>query len=84
MVTGWYDDTDGNRYYLHTVSDGALGHMYTGWHWIDGNCYYFNEKSDGNRGALKRNTVASDGFMVNEKGQWIVDGVIQTKAQNEK
>lgn len=53
MVTGWYDDADGNRYYLHTTSDGTLGAMYTGWHQVDGMDYYFNEESDGTRGALR-------------------------------
>lgn len=54
MMVGWYQDTDGNRYYLHPVSDGTMGHMYTGWHLIDSKNYYFNEESDGYRGALRK------------------------------
>ena len=41
MQTGWFTDTDGNRYYLHAVSDGTRGRMYTGWNLIDGVWYYF-------------------------------------------
>ncbi len=77
MVTGWYIDTDGNRYYLHAEPDGTLGRMYTGWNWIDGCCYYFNEASDGTRGALLRNYIAPDGRKTNHEGMWIVDGVVQ-------
>ena len=37
MVTGWFQDpADGNWYYLHDISDGGLGRMYTGWHRIEG------------------------------------------------
>ena len=31
MVTGWYQDGDGNSYYLNPNSDGTLGRMVTGW-----------------------------------------------------
>jgi hypothetical protein len=79
MVTGWYQDTDGNRYYLNPVSDGTLGGMVTGWRWIDGKCYYFQKNSDGTKGALVKNTVTPDGYQVNESGEWIVDGVVQKK-----
>ena len=54
MVTGWYTDKDGNQYYLHELSDGTKGHMYTGWHELDGKMYYFQEQSDGTRGAWKK------------------------------
>ena len=77
MVTGWYIDKDGNSYFLHSISDGTLGRMYTGWNWIDGKCYYFNEKSDGTRGALKRNFIIKDGYKTDHNGAWIVDSTIQ-------
>lgn len=85
MTTGWYTDSDGNIYYLHAISDNTLGHMYTGWHWIDDNgdgtaeCYYFNPVSDGFMGKLYRSGVTPDGYLVNEKGQWIKDGLVQRK-----
>ena len=42
MVTGWFQDpADGNWYYLHDISDGGLGRMYTGWHRIGGSWYAF-------------------------------------------
>ena len=77
LVTGWYQDADGNRYYLNPASDGTQGRMLTGWNWIDGQCLYFEEESNGTRGALRCNTVLSDGKQTNEYGAWIVDGVVQ-------
>lgn len=78
MVTGWFTDVDGNRYYLNPVSDGTQGRMVTGWYWIDGMCYYFNPVSDGTRGAMKRNCEI-DGYQLNVDGIWVVNGVVQTK-----
>lgn len=80
MVTGWYADDRGNRYFLHDLPDGTQGRMYTGWHWIANRRYYFNEISDGTRGALLRDTKTPDGSMVNGDGVWVVDGVVQTDA----
>lgn len=79
MMTGWFTDTDGNIYYLNPVSDGTKGRMVTGWQWINGKCYYFNPQSDGTRGAMKKNCVI-DGYQLNEDGAWVVNGVVQTKA----
>ena len=85
MTTGWYTDANGDTFYLNLVSDNTLGRMFTGWNWIDDNgdgvseCYYFQEASDGRRGRLYKGTTTPDGYTVNEKGQWTVDGVVQTK-----
>ena len=63
----WYDNQDGTY---------AAG----GWKWIDGNgdgiaeCYYF-----GNNGYLWTDARTPDGYLVNDDGQWIVNGVVQTK-----
>lgn len=80
MVTGWYTDDLGKRYFLHDIADGNQGYMYTGWRWIGGRRYYFNEISDGTRGALLQDTVTPDGCQVDENGAWVVDGVVQTDA----
>ena len=54
-----------------------------GWNWIDGNgdnvaeCYYF-----GIDGVMLANTTTPDNYNVNADGQWVVDGVVQTKAVN--
>lgn len=84
MITGWFTDTDGTMYYLSPWSNGARGHMVTGWNWImdaDGmeRCYYFNQVSDGTRGVLLKNKTTPDGQRVNEKGELVVNGVVQVR-----
>lgn len=79
MVTGWFTDQDGRKYYLNSASDNTLGRMVTGWNWISGTdekkrCYYFNPSSDGTKGALLRSSVTPDGYGVNEEGVWVVNG----------
>lgn len=46
------------------------------WQWIDGKCYYFDSQ-----GYMLSNTVTPDGNMVNELGQWTVNGLVQTKEE---
>lgn len=85
MLTGWYKDEKGKYYFLNNVSEGSMGAMFTSWHWIkdesDGKmkCYFFNTVSDGSMGALLQNTKTPDGYSVNEKGEWVVNGVVQIK-----
>ena len=47
MLTGWFTDSDNNRYYLNPLDDGTLGMMRTGWQMIDGKLYYFNTSQTG-------------------------------------
>lgn len=70
MQTGWFTDQDGNRYFLHNVSDGTQGHMVTGWYMIEGNWFYFNPVSDGTRGSLYVNRNTPDGYTVGADGIW--------------
>lgn len=57
MITGWFTDTDGNRYYLSPVSDGTMGRMYVGKQVVDGVTYYFNDlEGSGTMGALMAQT----------------------------
>lgn len=79
MVTGIFSDTDGQTYYLKPSSDGSLGAMLTGWITVDGKWYYFNPvKTETNpTGALLKNVVTPDGFVVNESGAWTLNGKIQ-------
>ncbi|MDO5416356.1 MAG: hypothetical protein Q4F29_04070 [Lachnospiraceae bacterium] len=70
MVTGWFCDADGNRYYLNPIPDGTQGRMCTGWQQIDGKWYYFNPISDGYRGKLLTNTITPDGYWVDKNGVW--------------
>lgn len=85
MQTGWFmDPQDGCIYYLNPVSDNTLGMMQVGWCWIkdeDGfeKCYYFEENSNGHKGALYRNRTTPDGYSVNEKGEWVENGVVKAK-----
>lgn len=59
--------------------DDSQGIYLTGWNWLDGNkddvaeCYYLDST-----GVMVANT-SIDGWTVNDQGQWILDGVIQTK-----
>ena len=61
------------------------GNMLTNWQWIkdekDGKlkCYYLNPISNGSMGAMLSSTRTPDGFMVNAAGEWVVDGIVQTK-----
>ncbi len=79
MVTGWQTDPDGSTYYLKTAMDGTQGQMLTGWQYIPGEAgqavkgawYFFNPVSNGTRGKLLISTVTPDGYIVNEKGQWV-------------
>lgn len=55
-----------------------------GWHWIDGNndgvaeCYCFDAE-----GWLLVSTTTPSGGVVNENGEWVKDGVVQTKTVEE-
>lgn len=50
------------------------------WQWIDGDedgmaeCYYFDEN-----GFCLTNTSTPDGYLVDENGAWIIDGIPQTQ-----
>lgn len=68
MMTGWYLDTDGNRYFLHNISDGSQGYMYTGWHLIDGKWYYFRENAGGPMGSLLVSGTTPDGYRTDGEG----------------
>lgn len=51
------------------------------WQWIDDNddgvaeCFYFDEN-----GYVLMNAISPDGYTINPEGEWVVDGVVQTKA----
>lgn len=81
MNSGWFTDRDGNTYFLHDQNDSRAGSMYTGWNWINGKCYYFQNTPDPNRpvGSMIKNGMTPDGYMVNENGEWIIDGNVQVK-----
>ncbi len=70
MLTGWYKDTDGRWYYLWEYSDNLLGHMVTGWHYINGKWYYFDTMSGGPLGAMLSSTKTPDGYYVGPDGAW--------------
>lgn len=68
----WVGDGVGLFYFY---DDGSFA---TGWRWIDNNydslaeCYRFAPN-----GYLITNATTSDGKMVNDQGQWVVDGQVQ-------
>lgn len=63
----WYENDDGS-------------YPVNCWQWIDDNgdgiaeCFYFDEN-----GYVLINTASPDGYAINSEGEWIVDGVVQTK-----
>jgi hypothetical protein len=66
MLTGWFQDTDKNWYYLYNGSDKVLvGAMLTGWQYIDNNWYYFNAS-----GAMESDSVV-DGYTLGSNGALI-------------
>ena len=64
MVTGWYVDTGGNKYFLITEGED-IGRMAFEWQKINGNYYYF-----GQNGILQQDMITSDGFYINSEGTW--------------
>lgn len=84
MLTGWLRDADGSIYYLKTVSDGSQGRMLTGWQWIADETgreyrYYFRPESGGPMGALLISGVTPEGFEVDDKGRWCINGIPQSR-----
>ena len=71
MLTGWFTDIDGKKYYLNPISDGTRGSMKTGWQLIDGKWYYFNNISNGTRGAMLTDTTTPDNYRVGMDGVWV-------------
>lgn len=52
------------------------GSFAAGWNWIGGKCYYFDAS-----GNMLSNTTTPDGYQVNENGEWVVGGVVQTQGR---
>lgn len=69
----WKSDLTGKWY---QQDDGS--YPSGGWTWLDDNldglaeCYYFN-----NYGYLVASAITPDGYLVNEKGAWVQDGILQ-------
>lgn len=72
----WKSDKNG---WWYQNDDGS--YPTNGWHWIaDTNdpslqkCYYFNAN-----GYMHAGPTTPDGYSVNGNGEWVIDGVVQTK-----
>ncbi|WP_333649519.1 hemoblobin-interacting domain-containing protein [Lacrimispora sp.] len=63
MMTGWFQDEKGTKYYMNTSADGTEGQMRSGWY-QDGNgtWYFFNTADDGTLGGLKTGWQWIDGY----------------------
>lgn len=78
FAAGWQKNNTG--WWYGTNADNSTWHA-NGWQWVDGNgdgvaeCYYF----DGN-GYIATNGTTPDGYQVNADGQWMQNGVVQTKS----
>jgi len=82
MRTKWFVSKDNEVYYLNDAKTSKEGQMFTGWHWIMGvdnklRCYYFSDKEE-SYGKMTSNATTIDGYTVNEQGEWVVNGVVQT------
>ncbi len=55
--------------------DGQL--QANGWLWIDDRCYYFDET-----GNMLIQTTTPDGYTVDSSGAWVIDGVVQVRAED--
>lgn len=71
VLTGWFTDPAGNRFYLNPVDDGTYGAMRIGWQMIDGKMYYFNPNGKTVEGRLLVNTTTPDGYQVGADGALI-------------
>lgn len=65
----WKQESDTWRY---QNNDGSYA---IGWNWINGKSYYFDPS-----GNMLSSTTTPDGYQVNENGEWVVDGVVQTQS----
>ena len=76
VYAGW--EQTGTTWKYQNTDNTYMTNM---WAWIDGNndgiseCYYF-----GADGIMLSNATTADGYLVNVDGQWIVNGIVQTKA----
>lgn len=73
MDTGWFTDTDGNRYYLDTAQNGIRGMALTGWQMIDEKWYYFRDWDGAPYGSLLTDGQTPDGYEVDSNGEWITN-----------
>ncbi len=63
MMTGWFQDEKGMKYYLNTSNDGTEGQMRSGWYQDGGGTwYFFNTANDGILGAMKTGWQWIDGY----------------------
>ena len=71
--SGWFTDSDGQRYFLDNAHDGTFGQMFTGWKQINGQWYFFNTANTAaaSVGSLLVNGTTPDGYKVNADGIWV-------------
>ncbi len=71
---GTWQETDGKWWY----DNGDGSYPANGWNWIDGDndgtseCYYFDTD-----GWILIGTITPDGYQVDSKGAWVVNGEVQ-------
>lgn len=70
VFADWKQETGGKRWWYENT-DGSYSK--SSWQAIDGKWYYFDAE-----GWMLSSTTTPDGYTVNENGQWVKDGVVQT------
>lgn len=73
QAAGWTQTTDG---WWYQDSNGRSPR--SKWQWIDGRCYYFDEYG---YCYMDASNPTPDGYLVDQTGAWIVDGVVQVKEE---
>ena len=71
----WHKADNGRWWYEN--DDGS--YRSNGWATIDNKYYYFDSE-----GYILTDTITPDGYMVNQDGQWVVDGLVKTASGENK
>ena len=82
MKYGWHLDRQSDKwYYLHSISDGMLGTMMTGWHQTPeaetwsfdsmAGIWRFDQSKARPLGSMYADETTPDGYHVNKDGAWV-------------
>ena len=80
---GWQETKEPGKVTIsYELEDGTQAK--NGWYWLDDDgdgiseCYYFDEN-----GALLVSGTTEDGAQIDDKGRWILEGIVQTQGRTD-